>query len=204
MSFGRRGVHAAPAPPAQQRSTPRAGAKGAMRVLPWAGAAALLLMAATTCMMAVHQSPWLQARPASSAPRDAETPADPSKDAAAPDPEAVLRSFPNVQVLDYAVEGQDAAAIRASIRAAGLHDAHDQQPVDATTDWRIDWRWPGDSRGGCDLAGVTTTFRATVSFPALVEPDRLSPDLARAWARYRTALARHEAAAFVEAMQGPQ
>jgi predicted secreted Zn-dependent protease len=61
------------------------------------------------------------------------------------------------------------------------------------TKWNFDWTWPGDGKGGCDLAHVSVGFRATVLLPRLMRPQNLDPQLARAWSRFIATLSLHEA-----------
>ena len=99
---------------------------------------------------------------------------------------------PVIAIQYYDVEGVTAADIWASIRARGPRDQNDGLKMSALTKWHIDWRWPGDAAGRCELSLVTLTFRASILLPRLLHPERLTPDLRAAWQRFEAALRLHE------------
>jgi predicted secreted Zn-dependent protease len=106
--------------------------------------------------------------------------------------ETAVSELPDTQVNHYDVAGDDAWSIRSSMNALRPTDAHDGLPMDAVTNWRFDWIWPGDGKGGCDLSRVSVGFRATVLLPRLMRQG-LDAKLAKTWTRYIAALSLHEA-----------
>ena len=104
---------------------------------------------------------------------------------AAPDP------YSNVTYVYYDVTGHDAASIRASMDPQRPVDPADGQPYDALTAWRIDWRWDGDGRGGCDLGTTRVSFSATITFPRL-DPSGVPPAVLAEWNRFAAGLRAHE------------
>lgn len=91
----------------------------------------------------------------------------------------------------YDVAGHDAAAIRAAMDRQRPVDPADHQPYDALTSWRIDWRWDGDGRGGCDLATTRVVFSARIVFPRL-DPTGVPPAVLAEWNRFARGLREHE------------
>lgn len=105
----------------------------------------------------------------------------------------LLAALPNTEISFYDVDGADAAALRQAMDAAGPVDPRAHRRFDALSSWHVNWHWPSDGQGGCDVSRVALTFRASVRMPLLVHPLRLDADTADAWGRYITALAVHEA-----------
>ena len=104
-----------------------------------------------------------------------------------------LAGIPNLDVQYYEVSGRSVAEIRASINRQRPRDPNDGQAVDAVNRWYISWRWPGDGRGGCDLARTELRFTATLRMPRLVNRAQTPRAVLARWNAYMVALARHEA-----------
>lgn len=106
-----------------------------------------------------------------------------------PDPFA---GIPGVTLERYPVAGATASAVRRALNRSRPTDPNDGARVDALTHWRVDWRWNGDGRGGCDLSTLRLTFSARVTMPQLADPRAPGPLRAK-WAAFERALAQHEA-----------
>ncbi|HYD11694.1 MAG TPA: DUF922 domain-containing protein [Allosphingosinicella sp.] len=104
-----------------------------------------------------------------------------------------LAGIPNLDVDYYEVSGRSVAEIRAAINRVRPTDPNDGQRVDAVNRWYISWRWPGNGRGGCDLARTEIRFTATLRMPRLVNQANTPRAVVARWEAYRAALERHEA-----------
>ncbi len=104
-----------------------------------------------------------------------------------------LAGIPNLDVEYYDVSGRSVAEIRAALNRVRPTDPNDGQRVDAVNRWYISWRWPGNGRGGCDLARTELRFSATLRMPRLVNTAVTPRAVLARWNAYRVALERHEA-----------
>jgi predicted secreted Zn-dependent protease len=104
-----------------------------------------------------------------------------------------LAGIPNLEVEYYKVSGSSVAEIRAAINRVRPRDPNDGVAVDALNRWYISWRWPGNGRGGCDLARTELRFTATLRMPRLINAQRTPRAVLARWQAYVAALERHEA-----------
>ena len=101
--------------------------------------------------------------------------------------------IPHIAFVTYPVHGTDLATIRASLDAARPVDPNDGERVEAISNPRFTWQWPGGRGGDCYPGAATVRFAATVTLPRLVGIAALAPDVQVRWRRYIAALEMHEA-----------
>jgi predicted secreted Zn-dependent protease len=110
-----------------------------------------------------------------------------------PDANSVFAPFPNTTINYYRITGTDVQSIRAQMNLNGPRDSADGKQVDALSKWHIDWKWPPDGQGKCDLLRLTTEFRATILLPRLMNTEHIKPDILKLWNGYLEKLMQHEA-----------
>lgn len=92
----------------------------------------------------------------------------------------------------YTVTGSHPREIRRSISQARPWKQRDG--FDALTTWRIDWNYSVVSTGqGCRPDAVSTVTTITTTLPRFIPATNAPPELLQRWAKYFSALARHEA-----------
>ena len=107
-------------------------------------------------------------------------------------PEPPFADIPGIAFAYYDVPGGTLAAIRSSIERLRLIDPNDRQGVDALSNWSWRWSWKVGA-GGCDLAGATLSFEASVRMPRLADRTAVPAQVLAHWDDYIAALERHEA-----------
>ncbi len=109
------------------------------------------------------------------------------------DAKSVFAPFPNTTISYYEVAGTDFESIRAQMNLKGPKDPVDGKQVDALSTWNIDWHWPPDAQGRCDLSRLTTNFRAMILLPRLTKTESVKQEVLDAWNDYLSHLMQHEA-----------
>ena len=91
----------------------------------------------------------------------------------------------------YLVTGATLPEIRRSINAA--RPWKDQQNTDAMTKWRVNWRFTfAQSAEGCYCNTFSTITTIAITLPRWIAPTNAPQPLKDTWARYFTALTKHE------------
>lgn len=92
----------------------------------------------------------------------------------------------------YAVTGSTVREIRRSMNMA--RPWRNRESVDATTTWRVEWKFNMESSGaGCRIAELSTVTTIATTLPRYVPPTNVAPAVVEQWVRYFGALSRHEA-----------
>jgi predicted secreted Zn-dependent protease len=102
-----------------------------------------------------------------------------------------LVDIPNATMVYYDISGSTAAELRSQMNALGPI-GFDKFRGDATTNWTIQWNWPGYGSSTCSLDEATVTYDVQVTFPRWTPPKNASPDLVSRWKNYTHLLAKHE------------
>jgi predicted secreted Zn-dependent protease len=95
------------------------------------------------------------------------------------------------KVETYTVTGDDEDELRQQMNELGPI-ADDGIRYDAVTRWWVEWEWPTDMFGGCDLENVDVRYSITVTMPYWNPPPETSASLVQKWNRYLEALSEHE------------
>lgn len=94
--------------------------------------------------------------------------------------------------IEYSVVGATGDAIRVDIDAKAPR--HDGVFFSAYTEWHVDWRFDfAREASGCRLVAPHVDLRVTITYPRWDAQPGAPPELLARWARYRAALAVHEA-----------
>lgn len=117
----------------------------------------------------------------------------PVADGPPPPAETSLAGITNVERQYYDVSGNSLFEIRRALNQARPRDPNDGLGVDALSGWYLQWRWPGGSVDGCDLANAELRFSARIRMPRLVETADMPAAVRQRWHTYVTALEGHEA-----------
>jgi len=135
------------------------------------------------------------APPATDAPANqaAAPPPAPTVSGRQPPAGGSLAGIANVEVHYYDVRGNSLFEIRRALNRVRPRDPNDGLGVDALSSWYIQWRWPGDAAGGCDLSRAEIRFSGRIRMPRLVETAQTPEAVRLRWRAYVAALERHEA-----------
>lgn len=111
-------------------------------------------------------------------------------------PTGTLAKTPDIEldqkVIEYAVDGDSARAIRESINAKREEALGDGMHFDGYTKWRVDWNFRYRQRGRlCVTEAVKVPVHVIIQVPSLTAKPR-SDALNAKWQRYREALMQHE------------
>jgi len=91
----------------------------------------------------------------------------------------------------YPVTGASVREIRRSINEA--RPWKDRQSTDAMTKWQVNWHFTlSPSAGGCYCNTFSTTTTIAVTLPKWIVPTNAPESVKGIWARYFTALGKHE------------
>ena len=97
----------------------------------------------------------------------------------------------NAEIIYYDITGTTESELRGQLDALSpLGDANFKG--DATTNWRINWNWPGYGTSDCDLTHAEVTYSIQVTMPRWSSPADADPQLVSKWNSYIEALALHE------------
>lgn len=120
--------------------------------------------------------------------------AAPAPPPAAPAPsDTGLDEVTGLEIQYYDVTGDSLFAVRQALNRVRPRDPNDGLGVDALSSWYLQWRWPVDAAGACDLARAELRFSARIRMPRLVETASTPPAVRARWQAYVAALRRHEA-----------
>jgi predicted secreted Zn-dependent protease len=98
----------------------------------------------------------------------------------------------NLRVDYYDIGGERARELRADLDRRGPVDDTGKRS-DAYTRWHIAWRYDFDSSaGGCSAGNYRVDLTVTMTMPRWSPTPKASPALRDLWARYLSALQRHE------------
>jgi predicted secreted Zn-dependent protease len=92
----------------------------------------------------------------------------------------------------YSITGATLEELRQSLRAG--RPWKENPPVDAVTDWRLNWHFSvTPTPSGCRCSSFTTQTTITITMPRWLAPTNAPEAVVETWDRYLAALGRHEA-----------
>ncbi len=91
----------------------------------------------------------------------------------------------------YTVTGATVREIRRSMNAA--RPWRNREGVDASTTWKVEWKYALDSSGGCAVSDVSTVTTIATTLPRYIPPTNVATEVVQQWVKYFSALAKHEA-----------
>ncbi len=95
------------------------------------------------------------------------------------------------KVETYTIVGSSEDELRMQMNELGPI-ADDGIRYDAVTRWWVNWNWPPDRYGGCDLAKVDVSYTIIVKLPYWSPPPDVLNRLVEKWNGYLEALTKHE------------
>lgn len=95
------------------------------------------------------------------------------------------------KVETYTISGSSEDELRLQMNELGPI-ADDGVRYDAVTRWWVEWSWPPDRYGSCDLANASVSYTILVQLPYWSPPTEVSTRLVEKWNRYLEALTEHE------------
>ena len=100
-------------------------------------------------------------------------------------------NIPNAEVVYYDITGSTESELRGQLDALSPI-GYDNYKGDATTNWYINWNWPGYGTSDCNLTQAEVTYSVKVTMPRWKSPADADPQLVNKWNNYVQALALHE------------
>lgn len=98
----------------------------------------------------------------------------------------------NDHVERYTIEGATPPELRREMSAKGPQGKEGQR-FDGHTRWYVNWRYQyKNTAGGCAIASVTTSVKATITLPQWRNEKRADSATRELWTRYLAALDQHE------------
>jgi predicted secreted Zn-dependent protease len=103
-------------------------------------------------------------------------------------PRVVVRT----RLVPYDVAGASELELRAAMDRLGPNDPVDGTPYAGYTQWRIRWSYRYEGEARCAITDVRVVARIRITLPRWRGARRADPALAAEWARFLSALRRHE------------
>lgn len=103
-----------------------------------------------------------------------------------------LSGVPHLAVHYYDVEGKTARQVRAQINKRGPIDSYEGRRMDAVTEWKFQWTWPGRGTAKCDLSTARIDYQINMTLPRLVVNAETPGAVQLKWSIYLDALVQHE------------